>query len=65
VDLVLAMILLIGSSIGAQFGARASRKLHADQIRLFLAVIVLLVMAKIFLGLVLPPRLMLDMKGGM
>ena len=64
VDLVLAMILLIGSSIGAQFGARASRKLHADQIRLFLAVIVLLVMAKIFLGLVLPPRLMLDMKAG-
>jgi uncharacterized membrane protein YfcA len=64
VDVVLAIALLVGSSIGAQFGARFSRKIHADQLRLLLAVIVLLVMAKILLGLVLPPRFMLDMKGG-
>jgi len=64
VDVVLAFVLLVGSSIGAQVGARFSRRLHADQLRLLLAVIILFVMSKIFLGLVLPPRFMLDMKGG-
>ena len=63
VDLVLVIILMVGSSIGAQFGARASRRLHADQLRFLLAIIVLLVMVKIFLGLVLPPHFLLDMKG--
>lgn len=63
VDLVLALILLAGSSIGAQFGARASRRLPAEQMRLLLAIIVLGVMAKIFLGLVLKPEYLLDMKG--
>ncbi len=63
VDLVLAVSLLVGSSLGAQVGARASRRLHADQLRLLLAVIILLVMVKIMLGLILPPQFMLDMKG--
>ena len=63
VDLVLAFALLVGSGIGAQFGARFSRRLHGDHIRFLLAVIVLLVMVKMLLGLLLPPRLMLDMKG--
>jgi hypothetical protein len=63
VDLVLAMILLVGSSIGAQFGARASHRLHADQLRFLLAIIVLLVMVKIFFGLTLHPHFLLDMKG--
>lgn len=64
VDLVLAIILLIGSSIGAQIGARTSRKLHADQLRLLLALVVLAVMVKFLLGLLLTPRFLLDMKGG-
>jgi uncharacterized membrane protein YfcA len=64
VDLVLAFALLVGSSIGAQFGARFSRRLHPDQLRLLLAIIVLGVMVKIFIGLILAPHLMLDMKGG-
>lgn len=63
VDLVLVLVLILGSSIGAQFGARASHKLHADQLRFLLALIVLLVMIKIFLGLVLPPHFLMDMKG--
>ena len=63
VDMALAFVLLVGSSVGAQFGARFSRRLHADQLRFLLAVIVLLVMVKIFLGLVLHPRLLLDVKG--
>jgi uncharacterized protein len=64
VDIVLAFVLLVGSSIGAQFGARLSRKLHADQLRFLLAIIVLLVMVKILFGLILTPQFMLDMKGG-
>ena len=64
VDLVLAFALLVGSSIGAQFGARFSIKLRADQLRFLLGVIVLLVMVKIFLGLILTPHYILDVKGG-
>jgi uncharacterized protein len=64
VDLILAIILLIGSSIGAQFGARFSHKLKADNLKILLACIVLAVMIKIFLGLVLTPHYMLDFKGG-
>jgi uncharacterized membrane protein YfcA len=63
VDLVLAFALLVGSGIGAQFGARFSRRLHGDHIGFLLAVIVLLVMVKMLLGLLLPPHLMLDVKG--
>ena len=63
VDLVLAMILLAGSSIGAQIGARTSRKLHADQLRLLLALVVIAVMIKILFGLLLSPHYLLDMKG--
>lgn len=64
VDLVLAVILLLTSSVGAQFGARFSARLRADQLRILLAIIILLVMLKIFLGLVLTPHFMLDVKGG-
>lgn len=64
VDLVLALILLIGSSIGAQLGARFSRRLKADHLKTLLACIVLAVMVKILLGLVLTPHYLLDFKGG-
>jgi len=40
VDVVLAMILLAGGVIGAQFGARAGRRFKADQLRFLLAVVV-------------------------
>jgi len=63
VDLVLAIVLLVGSSIGAQFGARFSRKFNADQLKILLASIILLVMGKILLALVLPPHILLDLKG--
>ncbi len=41
VDLVLAIILLLGSTLGAQFGVRLSRRLKADQLKILLASIVL------------------------
>ena len=64
VDLVLALVLLLASSVGAQFGARFSARLRAEQLRILLAFVVLLVMVKIFLGLILSPQFMLDVKGG-
>jgi uncharacterized membrane protein YfcA len=64
VDLVLAIILLIGSTLGAQFGVKVSRKLKADQLKILLASIVLLVMVQMLVGLVWPPHLLLGFKGG-
>ena len=63
VDLVLAIILLLGSSIGAQLGARFSHKLKADNLKTLLACIVLAVMIKILVGLIITPHYMLDFKG--
>jgi uncharacterized membrane protein YfcA len=51
VDLVIAILLLIGSTTGAQIGARISSRLKADQLKIIMATIVLLVMVKIAVGL--------------
>jgi len=64
VDFVLALILLFGSVVGAQLGAKASRRLKADQLKIFMAVIVLLVMVKMLLGLLLAPDILVSYKGG-
>jgi uncharacterized membrane protein YfcA len=64
VDLVLALILLLGSTIGAQFGVRLSKRLKADQLKILLASIVLVVMVQMLVSLVWPPHLMLAHKGG-
>jgi uncharacterized membrane protein YfcA len=63
VDMELAIILLLGSTLGAQFGARLSRKLKADQLKILLASIVLVVMIQMLVGLIFPPHLMLTYKG--
>jgi len=42
VDIVLAFLLMLGGVCGAQYGTRAGRKLKAEQLRLFLALLVLL-----------------------
>jgi len=41
VDIVLAMLLIVGGVFGAQFGARAGRNLKGEAFRLFLALLVL------------------------
>lgn len=64
VDFILALILLLGSTIGAQFGAMISKKLKGDQLKILLASIVLIVMIKMLLSLLLPPHIMLAYKGG-
>ena len=64
VDFVLALILLLGSTLGAQFGAKISKKLGGDQLKILLASIVLLVMVKMLLSLLLTPHIMVAYKGG-
>ena len=51
VDIVLAALLLVGGVIGAQYGAALTMRLKPDYLRLALAVIILLVALRMFLGL--------------
>ncbi|NBR91135.1 MAG: sulfite exporter TauE/SafE family protein, partial [Rhodobacteraceae bacterium] len=55
VDIVLALLLLIGGVIGAQFGAQLAVRLRAEQLRILLAGMVLLVCFKLAFDLVLTP----------
>ena len=55
VDMVLAVLLLIGGVIGAQFGTMIGAKLKAEQLRILLALMVLLVCAKLALDLIVEP----------
>ncbi len=55
VDAVLAVILLTGGVIGAQIGTRIGVKLKAEQLRILLAGMVLLMCAKLALDLLLMP----------
>lgn len=64
VDLMMALLLLIGSTFGAQIGARISSRLKADQLKIILASIVLLVMLKMALELLLQPSSMLSFLEG-
>jgi uncharacterized membrane protein YfcA len=64
VDFVLALLLLIGSTFGAQIGARLSTRLRDDQLKIFLAILVLAVMVKMLFSLVLPPHNLLSYHGG-
>lgn len=64
VDFVLAVLLLIGSTFGAQAGAILGRKLKADQLKILLAIIVLVVTVKIITDLTLSPSLLLAQAGG-
>lgn len=64
VDFILAIILLVGSVFGAQIGTVLGRKLHGDQLKILLSIIVLAVTVKIVLELVLEPSILLSYAGG-
>ncbi|HEY8592197.1 MAG TPA: sulfite exporter TauE/SafE family protein [Sphingomicrobium sp.] len=51
VDIVLAGLLLLGGVVGAQYGALLTTRLKPDYLRLALAIIILLVSLRMFLGL--------------
>ncbi len=55
VDIVLALLLMFGGVIGAQFGAVAGERLKGEQLRFLLAGLVLLVSLRIAYGLVAMP----------
>lgn len=63
VDLVLALLLLIGGVIGAQFGTRIGMKLKAEQLRILLAGLVLLVALKLGVDLLLEPSELYSIAG--
>lgn len=64
VDFTLAMIMLIGSSIGAQMGTVLSKKLNAEQLKILLALLILSVGVKILFEIVLTPSILLAYGGG-
>ncbi len=64
VDFILAVLLLLGSTVGAQIGTVFGRKLRGEQLKIILAVIVLLVTVKIVFDLTLTPSLLLAQAGG-
>jgi hypothetical protein len=55
VDAMLALFLILGGVIGAQFGVRMSARMRGEQLRLLLALIVLAVAAGLLYGLVVRP----------
>ena len=62
VDFVLALVLLFGSTLGAQLGARVSGRLRADQLKILLACIILLTMLDIAVDLLTSPSVLLSLK---
>ncbi len=66
VDMGLAVLLLIGGVVGAQIGARIGVKLKAEQLRVLLALMVLVVCGKLALDLLIQPAELYEIgaKGG-
>ena len=64
VDFLLAVLLLVGSTVGAQVGTVFGRKLKGEQLKVLLAGIVLLVTVKIVFDLTTTPALLLSQVGG-
>ncbi len=56
VDAFLALILIAGGVVGAQFGVRIGAKLSGEQLRLMLALMVIAVALRLFFGLVARPH---------
>ena len=56
VDIVLAALLLLGAVVGAQYGSKIGTLLRGEQLRALLALLVLVVTAKLLYGLVATPE---------
>lgn len=57
VDLTLALLVAVGSTVGAQVGARLSRLLRGEQLMILLGILALGVMVRMVLSLVLTPSI--------
>jgi uncharacterized membrane protein YfcA len=56
VDIVLALLLIVGGVIGAQLGGRMSNRVPAEQLRILLAVLILALGARLAFELVATPE---------
>jgi uncharacterized membrane protein YfcA len=56
VDVVLALILMVGGVTGAQFGARAGQKIRGEQLRMLLGLLILAVGIRFAIELVILPE---------
>jgi uncharacterized protein len=64
VDIVLALLLAAGSTVGAQVGARAGKYLRGEQLLIILASLALLVTFKMVVGIVTTPHSLLSPAAG-
>lgn len=55
VDILLAFCLMVGGTVGAQFGASAGKRMRAEQLRAVLAVLILAVAVRFGLSIFLAP----------
>lgn len=55
VDIVLALLLVAGGVIGAQFGVGAGARLRAEELRIALALLIVGIAVRLFFGLVITP----------
>jgi hypothetical protein len=55
VDAVLALILMVGGVVGAQFGTRAGQKMRSERLRLLLGILVFAVGLRFAYELVVQP----------
>jgi uncharacterized membrane protein YfcA len=55
VDILLAFCLMVGGTVGAQFGASAGKYLRGEQLRALLALLVLAVAIRFGISLIIPP----------
>jgi len=64
VDFVLALLMLIGSVVGAQLGTKVGKRLGGEQLKILLASLVLAVMTKMLYELLVRPDILLAYAGG-
>ncbi|WP_415182519.1 sulfite exporter TauE/SafE family protein [Phaeovulum sp.] len=64
VDVMLALMLILGSVIGAQIGSRFGARLKAEQLRILLALLVIVVAAKLGLDLLIRPSELYSLSAG-
>ena len=63
VDVMLAMPLIVGGVVGAQFGVGFGERLKAEQLRALLALLVLAVAVRMAIGLIVTPPDMFSIEG--
>ena len=64
VDMVLAVLLLLGGVVGAQIGTRIGVRMKAEQLRILLALMVLIVCGRLALDLLLEPAELYSLGSG-